>query len=44
MGDKVMHLHKTKMGKDGAIYEKVGLPEELSLRGFCRDKKKWSAK
>jgi hypothetical protein len=25
------------MGKDGAIYENV--PKELSLQGFCRDKK-----
>jgi hypothetical protein len=36
-GEKVMQLHLTQTGKDGAIYEKV--PEELSLGGFCRDKK-----
>ena len=38
MGEKVMQWPLTKTGKDGAIYEKV--QEELSLRGFCRDKKR----
>ena len=37
MGEKVMQSHLTKMGKDGDIYAKDA--EELSLRGFCRDKK-----
>ena len=37
MGEKVMQSNLTQTGKDGAIYEKV--PEELSLRGFCQDKK-----
>ena len=36
-GEKVMHWCLTKTGKDGAIYEKDA--EDLSLRGFCRDKK-----
>ena len=30
------------MGKNGAIYEKDA--EELSLRGFCRDKKQVASK
>ena len=33
-----MQSHETKTGKDGAIYKKDA--EELSSRGFCRDKKK----
>ena len=32
-----MQSHLTKMGKDGAIYDEDA--EELSLRGFRRDKK-----
>ena len=32
-----MQSHLTKTEKDGAFYEKV--PEELSLQGFCWDKK-----
>ena len=33
----MMQSHLTKTLKDGAIYEKEA--EELSLQGFCRDKK-----
>ena len=37
MGERVMQSHFTKTEKDGAIYKEAA--EELSLRGFCRDKK-----
>ena len=37
MGEKVMQSHLMKTFKDGVIYEKAA--EELSLRGFRRDKK-----
>ena len=37
MGEKVMQLHLKKMLKDNVIYEKD--TEDLSLQGFCRDKK-----
>ena len=37
MGEKVMQSHLTKTLKDGVIYEKD--TEELSLGGFCQDKK-----
>ena len=37
MGEKEMQSALTKTGKDGAIYVKAA--GELSLRGFCLDKK-----
>ena len=37
MWEKVRQSHLTKMGNAGAIYKKDA--EELSLRGFCGDKK-----
>ena len=37
LGEKVMQSHLRRTGKDGVIYEKDA--EEVSLQGFCRDKK-----
>ena len=37
MGEKGMQSHLTQTEKEGAIYEKDA--EQLSLQGFCLDKK-----